>query len=248
MSKNYPMIGIPCRLDTSETYPGRPIQTQNTAYLNAVQQAGGLPILIPLNLTDEQLDMLIEQVDALLFAGGGDIDPNYYQQSPQVDNLTDIQPERDDTELRLMRLATETKMPFLAICRGIQIMNVANGGTLWQDIPSQRPECIRHDYFYDSEVSYPRHHIAHEMRLNGASRLRDIVQTDCFAVNSLHHQNVREVAPNLKAVGQAQDGLIEVLEAIDHPFGIGVQWHPEELVNHEETARKLFKAFIEAAR
>ncbi len=248
MAIKQPIIGIPCRIDTSGTYRGRIIEGQSQPYLQAIQAAGGLPILIPLTLTEAQRMTLFNQVDGLLFAGGGDIAPQRYRQAVLVDNLSDIQEPRDESELHLMRLATEQHKPFLAICRGIQVMNVANGGTLWQDVASQVSDAIRHDFFQDVHAPYPRDHIAHQIKLDEASRLTKIVQTDCFVVNSLHHQGVQEVAPNLQATGYADDGLVEVLEVVDHPFGVGVQWHPEELVAGHETAQQLFTAFVEATQ
>lgn len=246
MNNRYPIIGIPCRTDTSGTYPGRPINAQNSSYTNAIIQAGGVPILIPLEVQGTMLDALFDRIDGLIFTGGGDIDPAFYNETPQVENLDHIQKWRDKVELTLMRMAMTTGKPFLAICRGIQIMNVAGGGSLWQDLACQKPEAMRHDYFYD-ELRYARNYIAHGITLEPSSVLRKILQTGRLGVNSLHHQAVKDIPPTLKATGYADDGVIEALEALDHPFGIGVQWHPEELVPEHETACKMFQAFIEAA-
>lgn len=246
MTNRYPIIGIPCRADTSGTYPGRPINAQNHTYSKAVVQAGGLPLLIPLEVSSQQLEALLERIDGFIFCGGGDIDPAFYHQPRQVNNLGHIQQQRDELEISLMRLIMKTRKPFLAICRGIQVMNVANGGTLWQDLALQKPNAMRHDYYYD-ELRYARNYIAHQVTLDESSLLYDIVKTKRLAVNSLHHQGVKDVANNLKAAGYADDGLVEVLEAIDHPFGLGVQWHPEELVPQHEPACQMFKALVEAA-
>jgi putative glutamine amidotransferase len=181
----------------------------------------------------------------LLFPGGGDIAPAHYGEMPQVDNLDDIQPSRDELEIALMRLATQRHKPFFAICRGIQVMNVANGGSLWQDVASQMLQPIRHDYYHHDR--HPTNYLAHQIVLKPSSLLGKILKTDHLPVNSLHHQGVKTVAPNLRAVGYADDGLVEALEAADHPFGLGVQWHPEELVAEQESARKLFVALVEAA-
>lgn len=245
MTHNYPLIGIPCRPDTSATYPGRPIMAQNNSYANAVIQAGGLPLLIPLQVQGVLLEELLQRVDGLIFSGGGDIDPARYGETPQVDNLAEVQPARDELEISLMRLATRQRKPFLAICRGIQVMNVANGGSLWQDVASQKPQPIRHDYYRDH---HPRNYLAHEVTLEPGSLLSQILETGRLPVNSLHHQGIKQVAPPLKAAGYAPDGLVEVLEVCDHPFGLGVQWHPEELVADQEAARRLFQAFVAAAR
>ena len=243
----HPLIGITCRADTTTgVYPGRPINVQTDSYINAVLQAGGLPILIPVQIQGELLETLFRQVDGLIFSGGGDIDPTLYGETPQLDNLNEIQPARDTLEIKLMQLATQAGKPFFAICRGIQVMNVANGGSLWQDVARQKPQAIRHDYFHGD--AQPRDYLAHEVTLEPSSLLGKILETDRLPVNSLHHQGVKRAAPPLRAVGYAADGLVEVLEARDHPFGLGVQWHPEELVANQETARKMFAAFVEAAR
>jgi putative glutamine amidotransferase len=218
---------------------------QNSSYANAVIQAGGLPVLIPLQVQGELLAELLQRVDGLIFSGGGDIDPAYYGETPQVANLDEVQPGRDKLEIELMRLATRQHKPFLAICRGIQVMNVANGGSLWQDVASQKPQPIRHDYYRNH---HPRNYLAHEVSLEAGSLLGQILETGRLPVNSLHHQGVKKVASPLKAAGYAPDGLVEVLEVRDHPFGLGVQWHPEELVADQEAARKMFQAFVTAAR
>ncbi len=247
MSKYCPLIGISARPDTSGLYPKRPVNAQNLAYSNAIIQAGGLPIIIPVEVNGDLMEDLFHRVDGLIFTGGGDIDPVFYDEPPLVDNLSTIQKERDAHDLALVRLAIEHYKPFFAICRGVQVMNVAHGGNLWQDIYSQYPEAMRHDYYY-SDDRLPRSYIAHEVVLESSSLLSKILKTTSLKVNSLHHQAPKEIAPSLKAVGFADDGIIEVLEVPDHPFGLGVQWHPEELVIEHESARQMFGAFIDVTR
>lgn len=247
MSNYCPIIGIPCRTDTSGLYPGRPVDAQNVTYSRAVLESGGIPILIPVQVVGDRLNTLFDRVDGLLFSGGGDVDPIYYNQSPQVDNLSDIQRERDEHEIRLLRMAVEAKKPFFAICRGIQVMNVATGGSLWQDLASQNPHTIRHDFYYSDE-QLPRNYIAHDVRVEKASLLYNIVRADRMPVNSLHHQAIREISPALKATGLAEDGVVEALELPNHPFALGVQWHPEELYGEYGEAKKIFDAFIDASR
>ncbi|NJN97696.1 MAG: gamma-glutamyl-gamma-aminobutyrate hydrolase family protein [Anaerolineales bacterium] len=243
----HPLIGIPCRPDvTGGIYPGRTINVQNDSYINAVIQAGGLPVLIPLQVQGELLEELFQRLDGLIFSGGGDIDPACYGETPQVDTLDEINPLRDEVEIRLMQLATERGKPFLAICRGIQVMNVANGGSLWQDIFRQKPQAIRHNYY--STDTRPRDYLAHDVTLEPGSLLSRILDADRLPVNSLHHQGVKQVGSRLRAVGHAADGLVEVLEVPNHPFGLGVQWHPEELVDSQPEARQLFAGLVSAAR
>ena len=146
-----PIIGIPCRSDTSGLYPGRPVDAQNVAYSEAVIQSGGIPILLPVFLTGEMLHTLFTQIDGIIFSGGGDIDPAFYDQPPLVENLSDVQVARDEHEIELMRMAIQQHKPFFAICRGVQVMNVAVGGDLWQDLASQNPATIRHDFYYHDD-------------------------------------------------------------------------------------------------
>jgi putative glutamine amidotransferase len=247
MSGYSPIIGIPCRQDTSGFYPGRPVNAQNVSYIQAVMQAGGIPVLIPVEVVGEQLKTLAQKMDGILFTGGGDIDPTYYNQSVLVDNLADIQRERDIHELGLMQWAIGQRKPFMAICRGIQVMNVASGGTLYQDLATQNPNTIRHDFYYTDD-QLPRNYIAHQVQLEPSSRLYQILQTDRIGVNSLHHQAIQQVGPMLTPTGRADDGVVEVVEVPDHPFAIGVQWHPEDLYTEQESARKMFAAFVDASR
>ncbi len=247
MSSYCPIIGIPCRSDTSGYYPGRPVDAQNVSYSHAIMQSGGIPILIPVAVTGDMLETLFAQMDGVLFSGGGDIDPAYYHQPRLVENLSDIQVERDEHELRLARMAIARRKPFLAICRGIQVMNVAAGGSLYQDLATQNPNTIRHDFYYTDD-QLPRNYIAHDVRVNESSLLSKIVQTERVPVNSLHHQAIYHVADSLAVAGQSDDGVVEALEVPGHPFGLGVQWHPEELFFEQETARKLFTAFVTASK
>lgn len=247
MSNYCPVIGIPCRTDTSGFYPGRPVDAQNVSYSRAVMDSGGIPILIPVQVQGDKLKTLFDRVDGLLFSGGGDVDPSYYHQSPLVDNLSDIQRDRDEHEIKLLQMAVEAKKPFFAICRGIQVMNVATGGSLWQDLASQNPHTIRHDFYY-SDDQLPRNYIAHEVQVEKASLLYKIVQADRLPVNSLHHQAIQTISPMLRASGRAADGVVEALEVPDHPFALGVQWHPEDLYGEYSEAKKIFDAFIDASR
>lgn len=247
MSSYAPIIGIPCRFDTSGYYPGRPVDAQNVSYSQAIMQSGGIPILIPVAVTGDMLETLFDRMDGVLFSGGGDVDPACYHQPRLVENLSDIQTERDEHELRLARMAIERRKPFLAICRGIQVMNVAAGGTLYQDLATQNPNTIRHDFYYLDD-KLPRNYIAHDVHVAEASLLRNIVQTERVPVNSLHHQAIYHVADSLRIAGQAEDGIVEALEVPDHPFALGVQWHPEDLYAEHESARKLFAAFVQASK
>ncbi len=240
-----PLVGIPCRSDSAVAYKGRHINAQNSSYINAIISAGGVPFLIPIEARDDVLRILFEQADAILLPGGGDIAPQFLGETRHP-SLSDVQPARDELELTLARWGLEEGKPLLGICRGIQVMNVAAGGSLYQDIASQCPDAGRHDDF--SGGDYPRDFLAHPVAIEPSSRLGAVLGVDHLSVNSLHHQALKETSPVCRIVARSPDGMIEAIEVSHHPFAIGVQWHPEELVASQESARRLFLAFVEAYR
>jgi putative glutamine amidotransferase len=213
------------------------------AYIEAVYRSGGLPVMIPLGLDTNDLQTLLSRVDGILLPGGGDIDPSYYRHPPSDLNQR-IDMDRDRVEIGAAQTAVIQQKPLLAICRGHQVLNVALGGTLWADIPSQMPHAIAHDF---DDVK-PRHYAAHSVTILPDSALAYHLGTTETAVNSLHHQGIRDLAPSLRAVAMAPDGLIEGVEVPDHPFAIGVQWHPEWLLADNPAMHRLFQGFVAAAR
>ncbi len=241
----WPLVGIPCRGDTLMSQKGRPINAQNSSYIKAVIAAGAAPFLIPIEARNEVLRTLYEQADGILLAGGGDIAPHLFGEAPHP-SLGDVQLARDELEFALARWALQESKPLFGICRGIQVMNVAAGGSLYQDIADQYPAADRHDYFHDK--GYPRDYLAHSVHIEPDSRLRQVLQADRLSVNSLHHQALKQVPATFQIVARSPDGVIEGIEAPDHPFAVGVQWHPEELVDGHESARRLFLAFVDACR
>jgi putative glutamine amidotransferase len=211
------------------------------SYVQALLSVGAVPVLIPPGLDRGALERLLDGFDGLLLPGGGDLDPALYgaPQHPLIDN---VDPQRDHLELELSRLAALHRVPFLGICRGIQTMNVALGGTLYPDIRSERPEALKHDCFEDA----PRSHLAHTVEVRADSQLARIFGTTRVEVNSGHHQAIRQPAAGVKVTAIAPDGVIEALELQDHPFGLAVQWHPEWLMEHPPMVA-LFKAFADAS-
>lgn len=243
-----PLIGIPCRHDKSGTYTNSsPINAQAETYISAIAQAGGVPFLIPLNLGEAALRTLYDLSHAILLAGGGDIDPTLLDEAPHP-TLSDVQPDRDQVEITLSRWAAAEGKPLLAICRGIQVLAVSGGGRLCQDLPSQMPEARLHNYGYLQKNGPSWRDLPHEVHLTPTSRIAQILQTTSLQVNSLHHQAVLSVAEPFEISGRSNDGVVEVIEIADHPFYCGVQWHPEALVAEQESARRLFKAFVEASQ
>jgi putative glutamine amidotransferase len=213
----------------------------NAAYLRAVQRAGGVPVLLPPSFDPATRDVLFDDLAGLLLTGGGDIAPACYGE-PAHATVSDVSPERDALELWATREALARRMPVLAICRGLQVLNVALGGTLVQDIPDAIGRAIAH-----SQLE-PRPQVTHAVKVDHDSRLADILGDVEVAVNSFHHQAVKQLGTGLRAVASAPDGVVEGLELPGaEPLVVGVQWHPEELVGHDEASRRLFAALVHAA-
>ncbi|GAB4500169.1 MAG: gamma-glutamyl-gamma-aminobutyrate hydrolase family protein [Anaerolineales bacterium] len=211
------------------------------AYLNAVQDAGGLPVMIPLGLPEETLSALLARLDGILFTGGGDIDPAHYNQ-PDDTCSNDIDPDRDRVEFWLLKQSLAENKPLMGICRGFQLVNVGLGGSLYSDVESQMPAAQKHDFYPD----WARDYLAHPVRLEPGTRLAEILGTLEIEVNSLHHQSVRTLGAGIIPLAYAPDGTVEALEIPGNPFGIAVQWHPEWLQAYEPM-RNLFRAFIQTA-
>ena len=231
-----PLIGITCATHSTES--GRRWFGLYQSYARAVALAGGAPVLIP-SLGAEETDALrplFDSLDGLLLPGGADIQPSCYGQEPHP-KLGGVDPALDETELQLARWALDEGMPVLGICRGQQTLNVAAGGTLYQDIPSELPEALPHRV-------EPRDRLAHNITVEPDSRLADLLGATDVQVNSLHHQAVRDVAPVFEVVARAPDAIVEGLEHRDHPFAVSVQFHPEELVPGHDASERLLSRFI----
>jgi putative glutamine amidotransferase len=235
-----PVIGLTTNRLAS-TNPLAPNHGVSEAYVQAISNAGGLPLLIPLGLPEHDWQALAARLDGILFTGGSDLDPAIFNGTPHP-RVYDVDPDRDALEIALARHAAGTGRPFLGICRGAQAVNVALGGTLYTDITDQVPGALRHDWYPD----IPRGYRAHPVALDPSSQLAGILGTIHPQVNSLHHQGLQHIGAGLAVTGQAPDGIVESVELPGHPFGIAVQWHPEWLQD-DPAMRALFRAFIEAA-
>lgn len=238
-----PIVGVPGYRHTEplEDYPPSFLLPQ--AYIRCLEAVGAAPVIVPLLRDEEALRTIYTALDGLMLAGGDDVDPALYGETPHP-KLGDVDPERDRVELLLLRWALEDDLPVLGICRGIQVLNVAAGGTLYQDIRAQCPWAARHNYYR----TRPRDYRAHEVRIERGSRLFHLMKTPRAAVNSTHHQAVRDVAPDLVVSARAEDGLIEGIEWPDRLFVVGVQWHPEALAHQDPVMRRLFGGFVDAIR
>jgi putative glutamine amidotransferase len=236
-----PLIGYATRSGITAPNYKSPRFANNESYARAIADNGGAPVMIPSLADDEALDAVYAALDGLLLTGGPDVDPTRYGQSrgPKTD---EGDPAMDQVEMYLGRRALEDGLPILGICRGIQALNVVAGGTLYQDVSAEFGSAITHPV-----ADHPRDYLAHDVRIRENSRLARAVGRAAIAVNSMHHQGVRDIAPGFVATAEAPDGLVEGIECSDLPFVVGVQWHPEELYGADESWAGLFRSFVAAA-
>jgi putative glutamine amidotransferase len=239
---NPPLIGLTTTRIQDES--GRVRDSLTQEYAQAVVQAGGLPVLIPLSTIEsgetDLLRALYERLDGVIIPGGGDIHPEYYGDYV-TDYDHDISRLRDKAEITLVQWAYEDDCPLLGICRGHQVVNVALGGTLIHDIDAKlNGSGLEHD----AHTIAQRSQVAHEVEISPDSRLADILGLTSIGVNSIHHQAVDKIAPSLVATAFTSDGIIEGVEAPTATFLIGVQWHPEAIVDTVPEMRILFANFV----
>lgn len=238
-----PIIGLTTYRKVAAQANPLPLMALMPSYIEAVAAAGGVPVLIPLGIDEGALLVLLSQLDGLVLTGGGDIAGDLYQ-SEHADYIFDVDPDRDRVEYFLAREAIAQDKPLLAICRGHQMLNVALGGTLYEDVLEWMPGAIKHDFF----GVFPRNHQAHPVTIEPGSKLAKTLGRQETAVNSLHHQGIRDLAPGLVAAAHAPDGLIEGVEALEHPYALGVQWHPENLIEDDPVMLSLFRGLVDAAQ
>ncbi|UCH60342.1 MAG: gamma-glutamyl-gamma-aminobutyrate hydrolase family protein [Anaerolineales bacterium] len=212
------------------------------AYVQALNKAGASPVLVPLGLNENALTSLVNRLDGLLFTGGGDVHPERYGSAAHP-KVSQVDEDRDRVEIQLLQQALSKRLPVMGICRGLQLINVGLGGSLYEDILDQHPGGEKHDYY----PGYPRNYLAHLVEVQAGSRIAGVLGNGSVEVNSLHHQGIRRLGSGLKVTAVAPDGVIEAVELEDYPFGLAVQWHPEWLSEHL-AMRSLFEAFVEAAR
>lgn len=233
-----PLIGVSGSVDKEATQ-----SFILRCYMQSLIEAGALPLLLSPDMAEEQILQCADVLDGLLLAGGNDVDPGLYgeQLNPA---LGEVNPIRDRLEMHLIPAFLQKDKPVFGICRGIQILNVALGGTLYQDLPSQ--------YSAEKERSLENHSqqppysaSVHTVRVMRESKLFSLVQADSLSVNSMHHQAIKDAAAQLVTCAVSSDGVIEAVEMPEKSFVIGVQWHPERL--GDNSSKRLFRKFIEAA-
>jgi putative glutamine amidotransferase len=240
-----PIIGITTQ--TLESVPGELPRcwVMSQRYVDVLTGAGAIPWVIPLMRDMTTLREVYERLDGVFLPGGVDMDPQQYAES-RLPVCGAIDPDRDRVEVALVRWAMEEQKPVLAVCRGVQVLNVAAGGTLYQDLAEWCEAAIKHDYW--PMEPRQRQDLVHDVRIEPGTQLASIMGAGDATVNSMHHQGIKKLAPGLVVNARAPDGLIEGVEGNgDGAFLLGVQWHPEELVELVPAARRLFEAFIESA-
>jgi putative glutamine amidotransferase len=242
-----PRIGLtasvmPTKLGTRRTFLNEP-------YIVAIQESGGIPLVLTPAHGGSPLRDLYELLDGLVLTGGEDVAPERYGEEVQHPNVECV-PERDALEFQLLEWALADDLPVLAICRGIQVLNVGLGGTLYQDLPADRPDHLAHDQGV-GDSPRPRSEPHHPVTVRAGSCLADVLGLGAIEVNSMHHQAIKGLASALTAVAHAPDGVVEGVEAADASRWsvlVGVQWHPEELARAgHPPSRRLFERFIAAS-
>lgn len=244
MDKARPLIGITCSRATGGAWGiyslGHFMDYTFSDYSQAILHAGGAPLIVPSAQDEKSLEAILGAVQGLILSGGPDIHPRRYGEEPSS-GLGEVDEALDRMELMAASLALEKNLPVLGICRGIQVLNVALGGTLYQDIPSQVTESICHTPKTDKAVN------THTVRVEARSRLRRILGRPEIWVNGKHHQALKDPAPGLVVSARARDGVIEAVEHPHKRYVVGVQWHPEGTWRDDVCSKKLFQSFVRAA-
>lgn len=234
-----PVIGISgsILINKGNAFSGYRRSYVNQDYVEAVLRAGAIPFIIPFNEDLEATREMVEKVDGIILSGGHDVNPYYYGEDPML-KIGELFPERDVFDMELYKTAIELKKPIFGICRGYQIINVINGGTLYQDLSYADFVKIKHD-----QVDNPTQ-ATHFVELEEGTFLKNILG-EKYKVNSFHHQILKDVAPGFKVVAKSSDGVIESIEKItEDNFVIGVQWHPEMLSASNEKSQEIFNEFV----
>lgn len=215
------------------------ISSIKNAYCEALIEAGAAPVLLPVSLNNDLLDVYIDECDGLMVTGGPDVDAAYYGENNMLYN-GEISPHRDYMELELIKRAVLNNKPVLGICRGMQVINVAMGGTLYQDIHEQIKvkELIKHSQ------NAPRWYTTHQIVIEKYSFMWEVFNAERVSVNSYHHQAAKDIAPDFKITASSEDGIVEAIEYSKSCFIVGVQWHPEDLWQKNPSHHQLFKKFI----
>lgn len=230
-----PIIGITSFFEKEN---GGKSSTVSYDYVKAIKAAGGIPLILPIIKEEELLDDYIHIIDGLLLSGGEDLLPLLYDENP-IYKVNYICCDRDECEMALFEKAYEKRIPILGICRGMQLINVALGGTLYQDINKQVENSLGHCP-HESIADQPYHRV----KIDEGSKLYNIFGKKDIEVNSFHHQSIKAIGKGLKATAYSHDGIVEGVESLERDFLIGVQWHPEKLAEKYPIFQNIFRTFI----
>jgi putative glutamine amidotransferase len=235
---NKPTILIPTALQTDATNH----YNMGRNYIRSIVDTGGVPVMVPVALAERDLRQMYDMADGVLLAGGPDVAPSAFGEEPH-EKTAGVEIERDVAEYLLARWAVADDKPLFGICRGIQSLNVALGGSLVQDIPTQWQSDLTHNGHYEKAA---RDQVLHIVDIDAGSRVEAILAGTCVGVNSFHHQAVKRVADGFMVTSRAPDGIIESIEMPDLRFMVGVQWHPEEMSQSRPDMLNLFVSFVSA--
>ncbi len=238
MNNKRPLIGITPWYDytNQQTFIKK-------GYCEGVNEAGGLGVLLPMCTHQDLMENMVEHCDGFLISGGPDVDPKYFNEINLPFN-GDISPYRDIMEVYIIKRAIELNKPVFGICRGIQIMNVAMGGSLYQDIHSQ----IQNTCLIKHSQAAPSWYPTHSISIKEGSLLKKLLKSETIGVNSFHHQSVKNIAPGFEISSLSEDGIIESIEYKNHKFALGVQWHPELMWESDKIFLSLFEGLVQSCK
>lgn len=233
-----PIIGLTCEKENSIN---KSINRVNYPYIKAVIASGGIPIIIPTMEDTKDINRYIDIVDGVIFTGGGDISAHYFNEEP-IREVDEVCQDRDMTEIALFHEVYKRGKPIFGICRGIQLINIALGGSIYQDIYSQVPNVLGHTCANNIQDGY------HSINIQKDSIMYEIFQKEKLVVNSQHHQSIKSLGKDLRVIAEAKDGIIEAIESTNEKFILGVQFHPEAMAMKYEEFLKPFKYFVDRCK
>ncbi|MBY7142652.1 gamma-glutamyl-gamma-aminobutyrate hydrolase family protein [Virgibacillus sp. NKC19-3] len=233
-----PLIGITSSMEIDQSHYA--VTNRN---VKAISRAGGMPVMLPYFLEEEDVDQMANQIDGLYATGGYDIDPTLFKEEPHP-NLGTIIPARDQSEIALMNKFLEMDKPILGVCRGAQTLNIAAGGDMYQDIYTQINQVL-----LQHSQKAPLDHGSHFIYVQKGSLLHQLTGSEKFRVNSLHHQANRDVSDYFEISAKANDGIVEAVESKEHSFALGLQWHPESMAaSGDIISLQIYERFIAACK
>lgn len=243
MSDKNVIVGISGSIivDEGGIFPGYRRSYVNEDYVSSVINNGGIPFILPLTTDESIIETYVEKIDALILSGGHDVYPINYKEEP-LQKLGEVYPDRDYFDFKLLEYAIKKDIPILGICRGFQIINVYNGGSLYQDLSYRSENTFKHNQGHSSDL------VTHTITIKKDTKLFSLIEKEKILVNSFHHQVLNKIGDGLEVSAKAEDGVVEAIEHKNYKFMLGVQWHPEMLHKKEKLMNNIFKELIEQAK